>query len=83
MLIRSSALEVRIVPSREDAGASVAALLRDARPCLGDVRPVFLDDVARMQQVHDGQFPSLDDVPKQASRSPSRSSFGFPARSSS
>jgi glucosamine-6-phosphate deaminase len=31
-----------------------------------DVRPVELDDVCRMQQVHDGQFASLDDVPKQA-----------------
>jgi glucosamine-6-phosphate deaminase len=31
-----------------------------------DVRPVDLDDVCRMQQVHDGQFESLNDVPKQA-----------------
>jgi glucosamine-6-phosphate deaminase len=31
-----------------------------------DVRPVDLDDVCRMQQVHDGQFPSFEDVPKQA-----------------
>jgi glucosamine-6-phosphate deaminase len=31
-----------------------------------DVRPVDLDDVCRMQQVHDGQFPTFDDVPKQA-----------------
>jgi glucosamine-6-phosphate deaminase len=31
-----------------------------------DVRLVDLDDVCRMQQVHDGQFPTFDDVPKQA-----------------
>lgn len=31
-----------------------------------DVRPVDLDDVCRMQQVHDGQFASFDEVPKQA-----------------
>src|SRR3954447_26439109 len=31
-----------------------------------DARPVDLDDVCRMQQVHDGQFATLDDVPKQA-----------------
>jgi glucosamine-6-phosphate deaminase len=31
-----------------------------------DVRPVDLDDVCRMQQVHDGQFATLDDVPKWA-----------------
>jgi glucosamine-6-phosphate deaminase len=31
-----------------------------------DVRTVDLDDVCRMQQVHDGQFASLDEVPKQA-----------------
>jgi glucosamine-6-phosphate deaminase len=67
-----------------------AALLRAAKPCLvvmgigenghlafidppvcrfdetRDVRPVDLDDVCRMQQVHDGQFATFDDVPKQA-----------------
>jgi glucosamine-6-phosphate deaminase len=67
-----------------------ASLLRAAKPCLvimgvgenghlafidpplcrfdepRDVRPVDLDDVCRMQQVHDGQFPTIDDVPKQA-----------------
>jgi glucosamine-6-phosphate deaminase len=67
-----------------------AARLREAKPCLvvmgvgenghlafidpplcrfdepRDVRPVDLDDVCRMQQVHDGQFPTFDDVPKQA-----------------
>jgi glucosamine-6-phosphate deaminase len=31
-----------------------------------EVRVVDLDDVCRMQQVHDGAFPSLDDVPKRA-----------------
>jgi len=31
-----------------------------------DVRPVELDDICRMQQVHDGAFASLDEVPKQA-----------------
>lgn len=31
-----------------------------------DVRVVDLDDVCRMQQVHDGQFAALGDVPKQA-----------------
>lgn len=31
-----------------------------------DVRPVDLDDVCRMQQVHDGAFSSLDEVPRQA-----------------
>ncbi len=31
-----------------------------------DVRPVELDDVCRLQQVHDGAFASLADVPKQA-----------------
>jgi len=31
-----------------------------------DARPVDLDDVCRMQQVHDGQFAKLEDVPKQA-----------------
>ena len=31
-----------------------------------DVRPVLLDDVCRMQQVHDGAFARLEDVPKQA-----------------
>jgi glucosamine-6-phosphate deaminase len=31
-----------------------------------DARPVDLDDVCRMQQVHDGQFATLGDVPKQA-----------------
>jgi glucosamine-6-phosphate deaminase len=31
-----------------------------------DVRPVDLDDICRMQQVHDGQFPTFDDVTKQA-----------------
>jgi glucosamine-6-phosphate deaminase len=31
-----------------------------------DVRLVDLDDVCRMQQVHDGQFPTFADVPKQA-----------------
>ena len=31
-----------------------------------DVRVVDLDDVCRMQQVHDGQFAAFDDVPKQA-----------------
>ena len=31
-----------------------------------DVRPVDLDDVCRMQQVHDGAFASLDEVPKRA-----------------
>jgi glucosamine-6-phosphate deaminase len=31
-----------------------------------DVRPVDLDDVCRMQQVHDGAFARLEDVPKQA-----------------
>jgi glucosamine-6-phosphate deaminase len=31
-----------------------------------DVRPVELDDVCRMQQVHDGAFATLEDVPKQA-----------------
>jgi glucosamine-6-phosphate deaminase len=31
-----------------------------------DVRAVDLDDVCRMQQVHDGAFERLDDVPKQA-----------------
>src|SRR3954470_1435521 len=30
-----------------------------------DARPVDLDDVCRMQQVHDGQFAKLEDVPKQ------------------
>lgn len=29
-------------------------------------RPVELDDVCRMQQVHDGAFATLEDVPKQA-----------------
>jgi glucosamine-6-phosphate deaminase len=67
-----------------------AARLRDAKPCLvvmgigenghlafidppvcrfdepRDVRVVELDDVCRMQQVHDGQFPTFEDVPKQA-----------------
>ena len=70
--------------------ARYAASLHDAKPCLvvmgigenghlafidppvcrfdepRDVRPVDLDDVCRMQQVHDGQFPSFEDVPKQA-----------------
>jgi glucosamine-6-phosphate deaminase len=31
-----------------------------------DVRPVELDEVCRMQQVHDGAFPELADVPKRA-----------------
>lgn len=31
-----------------------------------DVRPVDLDDVCRMQQVHDGQFPTFADVPARA-----------------
>ncbi|MES1257145.1 MAG: glucosamine-6-phosphate deaminase [Acidobacteriota bacterium] len=31
-----------------------------------DVRPVALDDVCRMQQVHDGAFARIDDVPRQA-----------------
>jgi glucosamine-6-phosphate deaminase len=31
-----------------------------------DVRVVDLDDVCRMQQVHDGAFAALDDVPMQA-----------------
>ncbi len=31
-----------------------------------DVRPVDLDDVCRMQQVHDGAFETIDDVPKRA-----------------
>jgi glucosamine-6-phosphate deaminase len=31
-----------------------------------DVRTVELDDVCRMQQVHDGAFAALQDVPKQA-----------------
>ena len=31
-----------------------------------DVRPVELDDVCRMQQVHDGAFVQLENVPKQA-----------------
>jgi glucosamine-6-phosphate deaminase len=31
-----------------------------------DVRPVELDDVCRLQQVHDGAFATLEDVPKQA-----------------
>lgn len=30
------------------------------------VRPVELDDVCRMQQVHDGAFTTLEEVPKQA-----------------
>lgn len=30
------------------------------------VRPVDLDDICRMQQVHDGAFAQLNDVPKQA-----------------
>ena len=30
------------------------------------VKTVKLDDVCRMQQVHDGCFPTFDDVPKQA-----------------
>lgn len=30
------------------------------------VRPVELDDVCRMQQVHDGAFAKLEDVPKRA-----------------
>ena len=30
------------------------------------VRPVDLDDICRMQQVHDGAFEQLSDVPKQA-----------------
>lgn len=75
---------------REGACRRYAALLRDAQPCLvimgigenghlafidppvcrfdepRDVRVVDLDDVCRMQQVHDGQFPTFDDVPKQA-----------------
>ena len=29
-------------------------------------RPVELDDICRMQQVHDGAFATLEDVPKQA-----------------
>ena len=31
-----------------------------------DVRPVDLDEVCRMQQVHDGQFAKLEDVPQKA-----------------
>jgi glucosamine-6-phosphate deaminase len=31
-----------------------------------DVRPVELDDVCRMQQVHDGAFERLEDVPSRA-----------------
>jgi glucosamine-6-phosphate deaminase len=31
-----------------------------------DVRVVDLDDVCRMQQVHDGQFATFEDVPRQA-----------------
>ena len=31
-----------------------------------DVRPVELDDVCRMQQVHDGAFAAIDEVPRQA-----------------
>ena len=31
-----------------------------------DVRPVELDDVCRMQQVHDGAFARLEDVPPRA-----------------
>jgi glucosamine-6-phosphate deaminase len=31
-----------------------------------DVRPVELDEVCRMQQVHDGAFERLEDVPSQA-----------------
>ncbi len=31
-----------------------------------DVRPVELDDICRMQQVHDGAFATFDEVPKQA-----------------
>jgi len=31
-----------------------------------DVRPVELDDICRMQQVHDGAFAELSEVPKQA-----------------
>jgi glucosamine-6-phosphate deaminase len=31
-----------------------------------DVRVVELDEVCRMQQVHDGCFPAFDDVPKRA-----------------
>jgi glucosamine-6-phosphate deaminase len=31
-----------------------------------DVRPVDLDDVCRMQQVHDGAFATLDEVPRRA-----------------
>ncbi len=30
------------------------------------VRPVVLDDICRMQQVHDGAFETLDDVPRNA-----------------
>jgi glucosamine-6-phosphate deaminase len=72
------------------ASDAYAARLREAKPCLvvmgigenghlafidppvcrfdepRDVRPVDLDDVCRMQQVHDGQFASFDEVPKQA-----------------
>ncbi len=33
---------------------------------LRDVRLVDLDDICRMQQVHDGAFASIDDVPKRA-----------------
>lgn len=31
-----------------------------------DVRPVELDDVCRMQQVHDGAFATFDEVPRRA-----------------
>lgn len=31
-----------------------------------DVRPVELDDICRMQQVHDGAFATFDEVPKRA-----------------
>ena len=41
------------------------------RRCAGfdearDVRLVELDDICRMQQVHDGAFAGIEDVPKQA-----------------
>jgi glucosamine-6-phosphate deaminase len=75
---------------REAACSRYAGLLRDAQPCLAimgigenghlafidppvcrfdeprDVRVVDLDDVCRMQQVHDGQFAAFDEVPRQA-----------------
>ena len=56
----------RITVTADVESEPLEQIIKQLNKLLHVLKIVELDDVCRMQQVHDGCFPSFDDVPKKA-----------------